>query len=108
MMTKRFSVGFGLLAVAISALAADKDKKPVDVSKLPPAAKKEGLTFEKDIKTILEKSCVKCHSGEKPKSKYRMDTLQAVIKGAKAGTRPSCRAAAPKARWCITSPTWSK
>ena len=85
MMTKRFSVGFGLLAVAISALAADKDKKPVDVSKLPPAAKKEGLTFEKDIKPILEKSCVKCHSGEKPKSKYRMDTLQAVIKGGESG-----------------------
>src|SRR5437870_3044187 len=85
MMTKRFSVGFGLLAVAISALAADKDKKPVDVSKLPPAASKTGLTFEKDIKPILEKSCVKCHSGEKPKSKYRMDTLPNVIKGGESG-----------------------
>jgi hypothetical protein len=71
--------------VSLSLLAADKDKKPVDVSKLPPAAARTGLTFEKDIKPILEKSCVKCHSGEKPKSKYRMDTLQNVIKGGESG-----------------------
>jgi len=77
----------GLLAVLISLslLAADKDKKPVDASKLPPAAAKTGLTFEKDIKPILEKSCVKCHSGEKPKSKYRMDSLANVIKGGESG-----------------------
>src|SRR6266850_594203 len=82
MMTKRFTVGCGLLAVAVSAWAADK---PVDVSKLPPPADKKGLAYEKDIKPILEKSCVKCHSGEKPKSKYRMDTLANVIKGGESG-----------------------
>jgi len=52
---------------------------------LPPASEKKGLTFEKHIKPLLEKSCVKCHSGEKPKSKYRMDSLASVIKGGESG-----------------------
>jgi hypothetical protein len=52
-----------------------------DISKLPPAAKKEGLTFDKDIKPMLENSCLKCHGAEKPKSKYRVDSREAFIKG---------------------------
>lgn len=52
-----------------------------DISKLPPAAKKEGLTFDKDIKPLLENSCLKCHGMEKPKSKYRVDSREAFIKG---------------------------
>ena len=70
------------LAVLTSTIAADK--KP-DMSKVPPASDKKGLTFATDIKPLLDKSCVKCHSGDKPKSKYRMDTLQSVIKGGESG-----------------------
>jgi len=53
----------------------------VDVSKLPPPAAKAGVLYESDIKPILEKSCVKCHSGARPKSRYDMTTREAVIKG---------------------------
>lgn len=78
-----------ILVVGLSAVltlsAADKDKKPVDTSKLPPPSDKKGLAYEKDIKPIIEKSCVKCHSGEKPKSKYRIDTLANAIKGGESG-----------------------
>ncbi|HEY6169016.1 MAG TPA: c-type cytochrome domain-containing protein [Verrucomicrobiae bacterium] len=56
-----------------------------DASKLPPAAAKTGVTYEKDIKPILEKSCVKCHSGEKPKGKYSMESLASILKGGKEG-----------------------
>src|SRR5437016_14407140 len=88
MSKKSYLFGLGLLcalALIVSGpRAADKEKK-VDMSKVPPAAKKTGVTFEKDIKPILEKSCVKCHSGDKPKSKYRMDTLESVIKGGESG-----------------------
>jgi hypothetical protein len=56
-----------------------------DASKLPPAAAKTGVTYEKDIKPIFEKSCVKCHSGEKPKAKYSMETLAAILKGGSGG-----------------------
>lgn len=54
----------------------------VDISKLPPPSGKQGVTYEKDIKPIFEKSCVKCHSGEKPKAKLRLDSLENVFKGA--------------------------
>jgi cytochrome c len=87
MSLKSFSLGFvfvitvGLLAVS----AADKPKKKPDVSKLPAPSDKTGLTFAKDIKPIIEVSCLKCHSGEKPKSKYRIDTREAMIKGGESG-----------------------
>ena len=71
----------GAAAVALTTLSLLAADKPVDVSKLPPAAKKAGVTFDKDIKPIFEKSCVKCHSGEKPKGKYTMESLQGVLKG---------------------------
>ena len=88
-MTKRSSLfGFGFVCALVVALsgahAADKEKK-VDMKKVPPASTKKGVAFETDIKPILEKSCVKCHSGDKPKSKYRMDSLASVIKGGESG-----------------------
>ena len=61
------------------ALAALADE--VDTSKLPPPSDKKDLTFDKDIKPIFENSCVKCHSGEKPKARLRLDTLENVLAG---------------------------
>ncbi len=66
----------GSLLASLSLQAADPD-----ISKLPPAAAKTGVTFDKDIKPLIETSCLKCHSGEKPKSKYSMETLESLIKG---------------------------
>jgi len=57
----------------------------VDVSKLPPAAKVTGVTFDKDIKPLFEKSCVKCHGPEKQKGKYRLDSLEAALKASDSG-----------------------
>src|SRR5262245_3423783 len=86
MLSKSFIVGFvSAIAFGITVTAADKDKKKPDTSKLPPPADKKDLTYAKDIKPILEVSCLKCHSGEKPKSKYRVDTVQAMIKGGESG-----------------------
>lgn len=66
----------GSVLVALPAVAAD-----VDVSKLPAPAAKTGVTFDKDIKPLVEKSCLKCHSGARPKSKYSMETVASIIKG---------------------------
>lgn len=68
-------------AVAVLTLSA----ADVDVSKLPPASTKTGLTFAKDILPIFEKSCVKCHGTEKQKAKLRLDTLEATLKGGENG-----------------------
>jgi len=69
-----------ILGIASVAIAAEPD-----ISKLPPPAAKKDLTYAKDIQPIIEKSCVKCHSGEKPKSKYKLDTREAMIKGGESG-----------------------
>jgi mono/diheme cytochrome c family protein len=52
---------------------------------LPPAAAKKDVTYAVDIKPIFEASCVKCHSGDKPKARLKMDTLEGVLKGTKQG-----------------------
>src|SRR5437867_1277202 len=85
---KRKAVAMAALCfTAVALFAAEKEKKKADwdPAKLPPASNKKDLTYEKDIKPILEKSCVKCHSGDKPKSKYRIDGLANVIKGGESG-----------------------
>lgn len=71
-----------ILTVSLTCVAGVVSAADVDVSKLPPAAKKAGVTFEADIKPFFEKSCVKCHSGEKPKGKFRADTKENILKGA--------------------------
>ena len=67
--------------VGAAALAAVAWAKEVDTSKLPPPSDQKNVTFEKDIKPIFDKSCVKCHGGEKPKGKLRLDTLEGALKG---------------------------
>jgi len=53
--------------------------------KLPPDSSKAGVTYATDIKPIFDASCVKCHSGDKPKARLHMDTLEGVLKGTKEG-----------------------
>jgi mono/diheme cytochrome c family protein len=81
MWIKVVKAGLGLCAVsAATLLAAD-----VDVSKLPPASAKKGVTYEKEIKPLFEKSCFKCHGPEKQKGKLRLDSLEATLKGGENG-----------------------
>ena len=70
--------GFALPLLSLS--AAD-----VDLSKLPPASTKKGLTFDTDIKPLFEKSCFKCHGSEKQKGKLRLDSLDTALKGGENG-----------------------
>jgi uncharacterized membrane protein len=73
------AVASTLVLAAMSASAEGK----MDPSKLPPASSKSGVTYAADIKPIFEKSCVKCHSGEKAKGKLHLDSLDGAIKGGK-------------------------
>ena len=85
-MTKRALImcfGVAFAASLLTGLAADK--KTIDVSKLPPAADKKGVTYDADIKPIFEKSCIKCHGPEKQKGKLRLDSLTATLKGGEDG-----------------------
>lgn len=43
------------------------------------------VDFVKEIKPILEKSCLKCHGPEKPKGGFSFHTYEGLLKGAKSG-----------------------
>src|SRR3954470_18313303 len=73
-----------LIAVLISGLAVMAcSAGTIDASKIPPASDKKGVTFDKDIKPIFEKSCFKCHGPDnpKPKGKLKLDTAANALKG---------------------------
>ena len=56
----------------------------VDVSQLPPPATNR-VSFARDIKPILESSCLRCHGAEKPRSEFRLDNRADAIKGGDQG-----------------------
>jgi ankyrin repeat protein len=43
------------------------------------------IDFTRQIKPLLERSCVACHSGEKPRSLFRIDGRDAILKGGASG-----------------------
>lgn len=47
---------------------------------LPEPASHE-IIFPKEIKPVLERSCIQCHGGDKPKGNFRMDSREALLKG---------------------------
>ena len=49
------------------------------VGQLPPAA--PSYDFDKDIKPILEATCVRCHGETRQKSSFRLDTRAGLLKG---------------------------
>ena len=74
------------MSVATIASAAEKfDLAKIDVSKLPPASDKKGLTFAKDIRPMFEASCLRCHGEEQQKGGLRLDSLEALQQGGKHG-----------------------
>jgi hypothetical protein len=82
-------MNYKILTITVAALALTlvtvRAEDKLDPSKLPPAAKISGVTYEKDMKPLFETSCVKCHSGPKAKGKLHMDSLEGVLKGGKDG-----------------------
>ena len=68
------------LGLALTAFAGDAVP-----GTLPPAATKVAVTYMGYIKPILDNSCAKCHSGEKPKGHLKLDSLEGALKGGKDG-----------------------
>ncbi len=63
------------LATACLAFAAGA----AGVGQLPPAA--PSYDFDKDIKPILESTCVRCHGEKRQKSDFRLDTRAGLLQG---------------------------
>ncbi len=43
------------------------------------------VDFERDVRPILETSCVRCHGASKEKGKFRLDTRPGILKGGETG-----------------------
>ena len=65
--------------VLSAALCATAALTPEQRQKLPPPAA-QTIDFTRDIKPILETSCVKCHGQSKDKGGFRIDTRELLVK----------------------------
>ncbi len=80
-MNLKSALALSFLLACVGIASADD----ADASKLPPASNQKDVTYEKDIKPIFDKSCVKCHGAEKPKGRLRLDSLAGALKGGENG-----------------------
>ena len=63
-----FAVGFSLSAQETASI-----KLPLPVTGT--------IVFDRDIRPVLETSCLRCHGGEKPRSHFRLDDRAAALNG---------------------------
>jgi len=56
-----------------------------DLSKLPPAAQTANVTFAKDIRPLLQASCMRCHGNGRVKGGLQLDSLNGVLAGGEDG-----------------------
>ncbi len=80
--TSRVKIGCALLGLLVSStalFAAD-----TNLAKLPPATTNL-IDFTRDIRPILENSCLRCHGPEKPRSRFRLDNHDDALKGGDKG-----------------------
>lgn len=85
-MIRNITIVCAATALSLCLLSAHgAEKKGIDVSKLPPASTKTGVTYATDIKPIFDKTCARCHGAEKPKARLRLDSLPAALKGGESG-----------------------
>jgi hypothetical protein len=66
------------LPIAVAVLSANAND-------LPPASTQNNVTYATDIKPIFDHSCIKCHSGDKPKAHLKLDSLTGALKGGEDG-----------------------
>jgi len=81
----KITTSIKLTAIALAATFGPAFIAAADTAQLPPASTKTGVTYATDIKPIFDASCVKCHSGDKPKAKLKLDSLENALKGSKDG-----------------------
>jgi mono/diheme cytochrome c family protein len=59
------------------------DRKDPPVRPMPELAK---VDFAAQVKPLLERSCAACHTGERPRGMFRVDSRDALLKGGESGT----------------------
>ncbi|HUS37400.1 MAG TPA: ankyrin repeat domain-containing protein [Verrucomicrobiae bacterium] len=70
-----------LLQVAAFSLATAFETSGADLNARLPKAGTRPVDFAAEVKPLLERSCAQCHSGEKPKGKFSVETREGILKG---------------------------
>jgi mono/diheme cytochrome c family protein len=65
--------------------AADKPAAAQPTPPVPTPKKEQKIDFAQQIKPLLERSCVACHSGDKPRGLFRIAGRGALLKGGESG-----------------------
>jgi hypothetical protein len=73
-----------LLGLLLLVAAGGNASAAIDETKLPPASNNQ-VDFLRDIKPLFDAHCLKCHGPEKPKSNFRVDMREALLKGGENG-----------------------
>jgi len=85
MVALRSLLGFALLmGAALRAFTAAPPPTAEALAKLPPAATRP-IEFSRDIRPILEASCVKCHGRGKAKGDWKIDSREAFLQPGESG-----------------------
>ena len=71
-------------AMLMLALSASARMTPEQIAKLPPPASGP-VDFTRDIRPILDASCIKCHGRGKAKGGFRLDTRATLLEGGDSG-----------------------
>jgi cytochrome c553 len=79
---------------AITSLVAQAAITPEQAKTLPLPAD-HAINFSKEIKPILEASCIKCHGRGRDKGDFQIDSRETLLKAA-APVQPSWSAKAPR------------
>src|SRR5262249_21760981 len=82
------ATSWAVLALTQVAPVGPASGKPEIAQQAPPvrAPKHERkIDFARQIKPLLERSCVACHSGDKPRGRFHIDGRDAMLKGGASG-----------------------
>lgn len=91
MKTAKINLAIAVIsALGFAAAFADDDSTNAPVpGALPPDSTRTGVTYDTDIKPILQANCFKCHSSngpKKPKAGLSLDSREGALKGSKDGS----------------------
>lgn len=82
------ATSWAALALSQAAPVGPAPGRPAVVQQPPSIRTRHGegkVDFARQIKPLLERSCVGCHSGEKPRGLFRVDSREAILKGGASG-----------------------
>lgn len=71
-------------ALSASGLSSLAGLTPEQLAQLPPPAQRQ-VNFSRDIKPILEKSCLQCHGHGRAKGGFRIDSRETMLAGGDSG-----------------------